>query len=51
LPKLPNLVEVTTAKHRRKDGATLTVELTQHTMILDGRVVAFVMISKVISTR
>ena len=51
LPKLPNLVEVTTAKHRRKDGVTLTVELTQHTMMLDGRVVAFVMISKLISTR
>ena len=51
LPRLPNLVEVTTVKHRRKDGATLTVELTQHTMILDGRLAAFVMISKIISTR
>jgi PAS domain S-box-containing protein len=51
LPKLPNLVEVTTAKHRRKDGAALTVELTQHTLSLDGRLVAFVMISKIISTR
>jgi PAS domain S-box-containing protein len=51
LPKLPNLVEVTTTKHRRKDGATLTVELTQHTMILDGRLAAFVMISKIVSTR
>ena len=51
LPKLPNLVEVTTTKHRRKDGAVLTVELTQHTMMLDGRLAAFVMISKVISTR
>jgi PAS domain S-box-containing protein len=51
LPRLPNLVEVTTAKHRRKDGASLTVELTQHTMILDGRLAAFVMISKILSTR
>jgi PAS domain S-box-containing protein len=51
LPKLPNLVEVTTTKHRRKDGAILTLELTQHTMVLDGRLAAFVMISKVISTR
>jgi len=51
LPKLPNLVEVTTTKHRRKDGAILTVELTQHTMMLDGRLAAFVMISKVISAR
>jgi PAS domain S-box-containing protein len=50
-PKLPNLVEVTTAKHRRKDGAILTVELTQHTMTLDGRLAAFVMISKIISSR
>ena len=46
---LPNLVEVATAKHRRKDGSTLNVELTLHTMTLDDRVVAFVMISKVIS--
>jgi two-component system cell cycle sensor histidine kinase/response regulator CckA len=51
LPKLPNLVEVTTTKHRRKDGAVLTLELTQHTMMLDGRLAAFVMISKVISAR
>ena len=51
LPKLPNLVEVTTTKHRRKDGATLTVGLTQHTMILDGRLAAFVMITKIVSTR
>ena len=51
LPKISNLVEVTTTKHRRKDGATLTVELTQHTMTLDGRLVAFAMISKIISTR
>jgi PAS domain S-box-containing protein len=51
LPNLPNLVEVTAAKHRRKDGTPLTLELTQHTMKMDGRVVAFVMISKIISTR
>jgi PAS domain S-box-containing protein len=51
LPKLPNLVEVTTTKHRRKDGATITVELTQHTMTLDGRLAAFVMISRILSTR
>jgi PAS domain S-box-containing protein len=51
LPNLPNLVEVSIAKHRRKDGSTLTVELTQHTMMLDGRFVAFVMISKIISSR
>ncbi len=51
LPKLLNVVEVTTAKHRRKDGAALTVELTQHTMTLDGRLCAFVMISKLVSTR
>ena len=49
LPSLPNLVEVTSAKHRRKDGSTLNVELTRHTMTLDGRVVAFVMISRLIS--
>ena len=51
LPRLSKLVEVTTEKHRRKDGACLTVELTQHTMNLDNRLVAFVMISKVISCR
>jgi PAS domain S-box-containing protein len=51
LPKLANLVEVTTTKHRRKDGATLRVELTQHTMMLDGRLAAFVMISKILSAR
>jgi PAS domain S-box-containing protein len=51
LPNLPNLVEVTSAKHRRKDGTPLTLELTQHTLNMDGRVVAFVMISKIISTR
>ena len=51
LPKISNLVQVATARHRRKDGAVLTVELTQHTMLLDGRLCAFVMISKVISSR
>src|SRR6266850_1879544 len=51
LPKLSKLVEVTTAKHRRKDGVGLTVELTQHTMTLDDRLVAFVMITRVISCR
>lgn len=51
LPKLPNLVEITTVKHHRKGGATLTVELTQHTMMLDGKLSAFVMISRIISTR
>jgi PAS domain S-box-containing protein len=50
LPGLPNLVKVATAKHRRKDGVTLNVELTQHTIALDGRFAAFVMISKVISS-
>ena len=49
LPMLANLVQVTSAKHRRKDGTTLNVELTQHTMTLDGRIAAFVMISRVIS--
>jgi len=48
---LPNLVEVATAKHRRKDGSVVIVELTQHTMTLDDRVVALVMISKVMSCR
>src|SRR5262249_36756825 len=47
IPKLPNLVEVTTVKHRRKGGSPLTVELTQHTMILDDRLVAFVMVTKI----
>jgi len=49
LPKLPNLVEMSTARHRRKDGTMLTVELTQHTMRLDDRMAAFVMINRVIS--
>jgi PAS domain S-box-containing protein len=47
---LPNLVRVATAKHRRKDGVTLSVELSQHTIELDGRFAAFVMISKVLSS-
>jgi len=47
---LPNIVKVAAAKHRRKDGVTLNVELTQHTIALDGRFAAFVMISKVISS-
>lgn len=47
---LPNIVKVAAAKHRRKDGVTLNVELTQHTIELDGRFAAFVMISKVISS-
>jgi PAS domain S-box-containing protein len=51
LPNLPNLVEVSTVKHRRKDGGTLTVELTQHTMTLDGRFAVFVMVNRVISWR
>ncbi|HYR91410.1 MAG TPA: PAS domain S-box protein [Terriglobia bacterium] len=51
MPNLPNLVEVATVKHRRKDGGTLTVELTQHTMMLDGRFAVFVMVNRVISWR
>ena len=47
---LPNLVRVATARHRRKDGVILNVELTQHTIMLDGRYAGFVMISKVISS-
>ncbi len=50
LPGLPNIVKVAAAKHRRKDGVTLNVELTQHTIELDGCFAAFVMISKVISS-
>jgi PAS domain S-box-containing protein len=50
LPNLANLVEVTGARHRRKDGTMLNVELTQHTLTMDGRVVAFVLISKVLSS-
>ena len=50
LQSLPNLVRVATEKHRRKDGLTLNVELTQHTIALDGRLAAFIMISKVISS-
>jgi PAS domain S-box-containing protein len=47
LPSLPNLVQVSGAKHCRKDGTCVSVELTQHTITMDGRFVAFVMISKV----
>jgi PAS domain S-box-containing protein len=47
---LPNLVRVATAKHRRKDGIILNVELTQHTIALEGHFAGFVMISKVISS-
>ena len=49
LPQLPNLVEVTTSRHRRKDGTILSVEMTQHTMALDGRITAFVMITRAVS--
>jgi PAS domain S-box-containing protein len=49
LPQLPNLVEVTAARHRRKDGTVLSVEMTQHTMALDGRIAAFVMITRAAS--
>jgi PAS domain S-box-containing protein len=50
LPQLPNLVEVTSARHRRKDGTILSVEMTQHTMVLDdGRIAAFVMITRAAS--
>lgn len=48
-PQLPNLVEVTAARHRRKDGTILTVEMTQHTMALDGRIAGFVMITRAAS--
>src|SRR5262249_36956568 len=47
LPRITNLVQVTSSKHRRKDGVTLMVELTQHTMNLDSRIAAFVMVSRV----
>jgi PAS domain S-box-containing protein len=49
LLNIANLVEVTAVRHKRKDGTPLTLELTQHTMNMDGRIVAFVMISRVIS--
>jgi PAS domain S-box-containing protein len=49
LPALANVVEVTAARHRRKDGAVLSVEMTQHTMALDGRLRAFVMITRAAS--
>lgn len=51
LPPLANLVEVTAAKHKRKDGTALNVEMTQHTMSLDGRIVAFVMITRAVAAR
>jgi PAS domain S-box-containing protein len=47
---LPNIVKVATAKHRRKDGLALEVELIQHTISFNGRCAAFVMINRVIST-
>ena len=47
---LPNVVRVATARHRRKDGIILNVELTQHTIPLNGRFAGFVMINKVISS-
>jgi PAS domain S-box-containing protein len=49
LPQLPNLVEVTSARHRRKDGTVLSIEMTQHTMALDGRIAAFVMVTRAVS--
>jgi len=49
LPQLPNLVEITAARHRRKDGTILSVEMTQHTMAIDGRLAAFVMITRAAS--
>lgn len=49
LPLAPHLVQVSVEKHRRKDGAPLTLELTQHAIRLDGRLAAFVMISRVLS--
>ena len=50
LLRLPNLVRVARAKHQCKDGLVLNVEVTQHTIELDGRLAVFVMISKVISS-
>jgi PAS domain S-box-containing protein len=50
LLNLPNLVKIAISRHRRKDGLSLEVELTQHTISLNGRLAAFVMISKVISS-
>jgi PAS domain S-box-containing protein len=47
---LPNVVRVAVARHRRKDGVIVNVELTQHTIAVDGRFAAFVMISKVLSS-
>ncbi|HEY2382025.1 MAG TPA: PAS domain S-box protein [Terriglobia bacterium] len=51
LPPIPNVVEITASRHRRKDGTILNVEMTQHTMSLDGRIVAFVMITRAASAR
>lgn len=50
LPTSPKLVQVSVEKHRRKDGTPLSLELTQHAIKLDGRLAAFVMISRVISS-
>jgi PAS domain S-box-containing protein len=50
LLNLPKLVKVATARHRRKDGLILHVELSQHTIAVDGRYAGFVMISKIISS-
>jgi len=50
LPRLANVVQVTSAVHRRKDEMRLTLELTQHTVMLDGRIAAFVMVSRIISS-
>lgn len=47
---LLNLVKVASERHRRKDAVTMHVDLIQHTISLDGRFAAFVMISKVISS-
>jgi PAS domain S-box-containing protein len=47
---IPNVVRVATARHRRKDGVILNVELTQHTIALNGSFAGFVMINKVISS-
>jgi len=49
LPQLPHLVEVTAARHRRKDGTIISVELTQHTMKADERITAFVMVTRATS--
>lgn len=51
LPSIPNLVEVTATRHRRKDGTILNVEITQHTLSLDGRIAAFVLITRAVAAR